>query len=147
MMLDLHGLARRALDDEGQIYTRGRRAVLDTLAKLDGPVTIPAILDAEPSLKQSSLYRNLTVLQQAGLVTRIDVGDDRALFELSEMVTDDHHHHLLCRTCRSVVDITLPRQAERALDRVFHEVAEEAGYQLTEHRVDLVGVCKSCAAR
>lgn len=117
---------------------------MDTLARLGAPATIPAILEAEPSLKQSSLYRNLAVLQQAGLVTRIDVGDDRALFELSELVTDDHHHHLLCRECRTVVDVTLPRQAEQALDRAFRAVAEHAGYELTEHRVDLVGVCADC---
>ena len=143
-MSDLHGLARQALDADGQVYTRGRRAVMDTLARLGAPATIPAILDAEPALKQSSLYRNLAVLQQAGLVTRVDVGDDRAFFELSEQVTDDHHHHLVCRECRSVVDIALPHQAERALDQAFHAVAEQAGYELTEHRVDLVGVCADC---
>lgn len=143
-MPDLHGLARQALDEHGQVYTRGRRTVMDTLARLGGPATIPAILDAEPSLKQSSLYRNLAVLQQAGLVTRVDVGEDRAFFELSEQVTDDHHHHLVCRECRTVVDVALPRQAEQALDRAFHAVAEHAGYELTEHRVDLVGVCLPC---
>lgn len=143
-MADLHGLARDALDHDGQLYTRGRRAVLETLARLGAPATIPAILAAEPGLKQSSLYRNLAVLQSAGLVTRVDVGDDRAFFELSELVTDDHHHHLVCRECRTVVDVTLPHQAERTLDRTFHDVAAAAGYQLTEHRVDLVGVCADC---
>ena len=145
-MADLHGLARKALDDDGQLYTRGRRAVMETLARIGAPATIPAILEAEPELKQSSLYRNLAVLQEAGLVTRVDVGDDRAFFELSELVTDDHHHHLVCRECRTVVDVALPRQAERALDRAFHDVAAAAGYELTDHRVDLVGVCTECRA-
>lgn len=143
-MTDAHVVARQALDEDGQLYTRGRRAVIDTLARLGGPATIPTILDAEPTLKQSSLYRNLAVLQEAGLVSRVDVGDDRAFFELSELVTDDHHHHLVCRECRTVVDIALPRRAELALDRTFHDVAAAAGYELTEHRVDLVGVCATC---
>ncbi|HWL43535.1 MAG TPA: Fur family transcriptional regulator [Ilumatobacter sp.] len=143
-MTDVHGLAREALDADGQLYTRGRRAVMETLARIGVPATIPAILDAEPMLKQSSLYRNLAVLQEAGLVTRVDVGDDRAFFELSERVTDDHHHHLVCRECRTVVDVALPHSAEQTLDRAFHTVAEAAGYELTEHRVDLVGVCADC---
>ena len=145
-MTDVHDVARRALDADGQLYTRGRRAVIDTLARLSAPATIPTILDAEPSLKQSSLYRNLAVLQNAGVVTRVDVGDARAFFELSELVTDDHHHHLVCARCRSVVDVVLPRAAERALDRAFHDVAAAAGYDLTDHRVDLVGICAACRA-
>lgn len=120
---------------------------MDTLARLGGPATIPTILGADPELKQSSLYRNLAVLQAAGLVTRVDVGDDRAYYELSEAVTQDHHHHLVCRECRSVSDIALPPRAERALDRELASAAAEQGFVLEEHRVDLVGTCADCRGR
>lgn len=140
----MHTLAGRRLDAAGHRYTRGRRLVMDVLGRLGAPATIPTILESEPSIKQSSLYRNLAVLQESGLVTRVDVGDDRAYFELSEAVTHDHHHHLVCRTCRAVVDVALPGPAERALDRAFTTAASDAGFTLQEHRVDLVGVCSDC---
>jgi Fe2+ or Zn2+ uptake regulation protein len=143
-MVDLHGTARHRMAGAGHMYTRARRLIMDTLASMSGPATIPAILQAAPTLVQSSLYRNLAVLNDAGLVTRVDVGDDRAYYELSETVTDDHHHHMVCRSCRSVTDIALPRQTERALDRAFTAAAGDAGFDLEEHRVDLVGVCSSC---
>lgn len=128
------------------MYTRGRQLVMETLAGLASPATIPTILRAEPSLVQSSLYRNLAVLQDAGLVTRVDVGDDRAFFELSELVTKDHHHHLVCRGCNTVVDVTLPSRAEKALERALGVAAHTAGFELEDHRVDLVGVCADCQA-
>jgi len=128
------------------MYTRARRLIMDTLASTSGPATIPTILQAAPSLVQSSLYRNLAVLQEAGLVSRVDVGDDRSYYELSEAVTDDHHHHLVCRACRSVIDVALPARTERSLDRAFSAAAIDAGFSLEEHRVDLVGVCATCQA-
>jgi len=145
-MVDVHGIAKRQLDETGHMYSRARRVILDTLTSLNHPATIPQILEIAPSLAQSSLYRNLAVLHEAGLVTRVDVGDDRSYFELSEAVTNDHHHHLVCRSCRSVIDVALPDRAERALDRAFSTAAVDAGFKLEEHRVDLVGICATCRA-
>lgn len=144
--MEMHAIARRRMDESGHLYTPGRQLVMEVLARLGAPVTIPTILGAEPGLKQSSLYRNLAVLQETGLVTRVDVGDDYAYFELSEAVTHDHHHHLVCRDCRSVIDIALPAPAERALDKAFEAAASDAGFTLEEHRVDLVGLCADCRA-
>ncbi len=143
-MTDLDRFAKQRMTDAGHLYTRGRQLVLQTLAALGAPATIPTILAAEPALVQSSLYRNLSVLADAGLVRRVDVGDDRAFFELSELVTNDHHHHLVCRSCSTVVDITLPTRTEKTLERVFHDAADESGFTIEDHRLDLVGLCAAC---
>jgi Fe2+ or Zn2+ uptake regulation protein len=145
-MSELETLARERMASAGHVYTRGRQLVLQTLAELGKPATIPTILEASPALVQSSLYRNLAVLESAGLVSRVDVGDERAYFELSELVTQDHHHHLVCRSCNTVVDVTLSTRAERSLERALSEAAADAGFELEEHRVDLVGLCSDCAA-
>jgi Fe2+ or Zn2+ uptake regulation protein len=145
-MRELHTVAKRRMTECGQRYTRGRERLLETLASLDTPATIPTILGAAPNLAQSSLYRNLVVLQAAGLVSKVDVGDDRAYYELSELLTSDHHHHLVCRECRTVVDITLSSRTERAIERGLGDAARDAGFQLEDHRVDLVGVCATCHA-
>ena len=145
-MADVDRVARQRMTDAGHLYTRGRQLVMATLSQIGAPATIPMILKAAPALVQSSLYRNLAVLQSAGLVTRVDVGDERAFFELSELITNDHHHHLVCSECSTVVDITLPVRAERALDRALGDAAEGVGFELKDHRVDLVGVCAVCRA-
>lgn len=139
-------MAQRQLVAAGQLYTRGRRRLVDALAEIDGPATIPMILDGRPEFVQSSVYRNLGVLHAAGLVTKVDVGEGRSYYELSEMLTSHHHHHLVCRECRNVVDITLPARVERSIERGLHDVAVGEGFQLEDHRLDLVGLCAGCQA-
>ena len=55
----------------GQRFTAGRRALVEALTKADRPVTIEEILRVEPHLPLSSTYRNLAILQQAGVVHRV----------------------------------------------------------------------------
>ena len=145
-MSELHAVAQRQLVAAGQLYTRGRRRLVDALTEIEGPATIPMILDGRPEFVQSSVYRNLGVLHAAGLVTKVDVGEGRSYYELSEMLTSHHHHHLVCRECRTVVDITLPARVERSIERGLHDVAVGEGFQLEDHRLDLVGLCADCQA-
>ena len=89
-----------------QRYTTGRRALVASLRSLGRPVTIPQILETADGLAQSSVYRNLVVLEEAGVVTRIVTNDDFARYELSEQLTH-HHHHLICSSCGDVSDFSL----------------------------------------
>ena len=128
----------------GHMYTRGRQELVDLLAEIGAPATMPMILERSPKLVQSSLYRNLAVMEEAGLVTRLDVGDTKSYYELSELITDDHHHHLVCKDCSSVVDVSLPTRAERSIERALGDAASDAGFDLVDHRIDLIGTCADC---
>ena len=145
-MSDLHAIARRQLTSAGHMYTRGRQGLVDLLAEIGAPATMPMIMEHSPQLVQSSLYRNLAVMEQSGVVARVDVGDTKSYFELSELMTDDHHHHLVCSSCSAVVDVTLPAKAERSIERALDDAAQHAGFELTDHRVDIIGICGDCQA-
>ena len=77
-------------------------------------VQIPQILEVDRSLAQSSAYRNLAVLERAGVVHRIVTTDEFARYELAEDLTE-HHHHLICRSCGSVADFTLDTVTSKML--------------------------------
>jgi Fe2+ or Zn2+ uptake regulation protein len=126
-------------------YTTGRRRVVAALHAAGGPVTIPEVLDVEPLLAQSSVYRNLSILEDVGAVTRIVTHDDHARYELAETVTEHHHHHLICTTCGAVSDFELPQNIERTLERAFAERADSADFRLEGHRLDLIGRCADCS--
>lgn len=143
---DLHAIARRQMTASGHMYTRGRQGLVELLAEIGAPATMPMIMAHSPKLVQSSLYRNLAVMEQSGLVTRVDVGDTKSYYELSELITDDHHHHLVCSDCSAVVDVTLPDRAERSIERALGAAADDAGFELTDHRVDIIGICADCRA-
>lgn len=140
-----------ALDDEittllakaDQRYTKGRRALVKVLLAGGRPMTIPQILGSGDGLAQSSVYRNLVVLEEAGVVTRIVTNDDFARYELAEDLTH-HHHHLICSSCGDVSDFSLDDKAEAGLDAALHKIAHAAGFTVEAHRLDLVGVCSDC---
>lgn len=138
-------VASQRLRSIGQRLTMGRTLILDTLASSDVPMNIPMILQRQPSLAQSSVYRNLAVLVQVGVVSKISVGAEHAFYELSEDVTGEHHHHMICRSCGSVRTLVLPAAIERKLDQSLNSAAEEASFDLRGHRLDLIGICEGCA--
>jgi Fur family transcriptional regulator, ferric uptake regulator len=128
----------------GQRFTDGRRALYEALARADRPVTIGEILRDEPRLAMSSTYRNLAILQQAGVVHRVTTDHEFARYELAEDLTDNHHHHLVCRSCGAVEDVEIPVALERSVRSKLDEVASESGFLMESHRVDALGLCARC---
>ncbi len=126
-----------------QRYTRGRRRLVAVLREGDGPMTIQQVLAADPALAQSSVYRNLAILEEVGAVTRIVTRDDFARYELAEDLTG-HHHHLICTECGDVSDFSLTSSVEDELEQALRRVARRSGFEAAGHRLDLVGVCGDC---
>lgn len=146
MSLDLlHDDVASLLRTGDHRYTTGRRQVVSALDAADGPVTILDILQLDTGLAQSSVYRNLAILEEVGAVVRIVTHDDHARFELTEALTDHHHHHLICTTCGSVSDFELTPDTESTLNRAFAKVSESSTFIVDSHRLDLLGTCTSCA--
>lgn len=145
MATDLHDVAAGRLKQDGQRYTTRRRALVEILVEADQPLTIPQVLQRRRGLAQSSVYRNLAVLQRAGVVHRIVTTDEFARYELAEDLTEHHHHHLICSSCGDVADFTVPDNLEADLDRALGTVARRTGFTVDHHRLDLVGTCKTCA--
>lgn len=140
---ELHRVVAARLAEHDQQYTANRRAVVAALSAAGGPITLPDLLAADDSLAQSSAYRSLAVLTEAGVVRRLVHVGDHALFELDEHLTE-HHHHLICEVCGLVVDVTLPDRVETAMDRTFDEVASAEGFRPRHHTVDIYGICADC---
>jgi Fe2+ or Zn2+ uptake regulation protein len=141
---ELDRIAVQRLRRDGQRYTANRRGLVALLAEMDAPVTIPEILEQRSDLAQSSVYRNLAVLERAGLVHRIVTSDDWARYELDHALTH-HHHHLICSSCGLVRDFTVSPRLERSIDDALTRVAADARFRLDHHRLDLVGRCADCS--
>ena len=144
-MENVDSLAATRVRQQGQRYNGNRRRLVGLLAASDAPLTIPEILARGEDLAQSSVYRNLMLLEQSGVVQRIVTNDERARFELAEDLTE-HHHHLICSTCGIVRDFTVPTAVERSVHNALARIAERTGFTLQHHRLDLVGVCPACTA-
>jgi Fur family transcriptional regulator, ferric uptake regulator len=140
----VHDAVDEQLRRTRQRYTPGRRELVVTLLAADRPLTIGELLERDVSQSQSSLYRNLAVLERCGVVHRLATTDEGARFELAEGLSH-HHHHLTCTRCGRMEDFTLPAAVETALHAAAVRAEEVHGFRAQEHRVELVGVCAACA--
>jgi Fur family ferric uptake transcriptional regulator len=140
---EIHVTAAQRLRADGQRYTTNRRLLVEILEATDRPLTIADMLEQNDGLALSSAYRNLAVLERAGVVHRLVTSDEFARFELAEDLTE-HHHHLICSNCGSMADFTISPELERALDKAFTRVAADVGFHAEHHRLDLLGHCADC---
>jgi len=142
---DLHETAASRLRNTDQRYTTNRRAIVEVLSAADGPLTVPELLERGERMPQSSVYRNIGLLEAAGIVHRILGSDEYARYELAEDLTEHHHHHLICSRCGAIEDVTLPAELEKSVESALKRAARRSGFSGSHHRLDLIGVCARCA--
>jgi Fe2+ or Zn2+ uptake regulation protein len=136
----LHAEVALRLAEHEQRYTRLRRALVESMAGADGPLTVPEILRSHPGLSQSTAYRNISTLVASGVARRVAGDHDHGRYELAEDLAG-HHHHIVCARCGKVADVAPSPRLERALAEAARTTA---GFEVTEHRFDLVGLCARC---
>ena len=144
LMTDLDRAVNERLAESDLRYTSGRKAIVAGLRVADRPITLPELLDLSPNLAQSSAYRNLSLMESAGVIRRLVHVGDHAHYELAEELTE-HHHHLICESCGLVRDVTLDDDLERTLDRAFARLAGEQDFVAQHHAIDVYGRCADCA--
>jgi Fur family transcriptional regulator, ferric uptake regulator len=125
----------------GGAMTAQRREVLRVIASM-GPH-----FDAEELAKQlrrgrkpvsrATTYRTLAHLERSGIVRKVDFGEAHAHYESVSSRTQ--HEHLVCRACGQVLEAT-----DTALEKRIEAIAEQNGFLLEKHTVQLVGLCRRC---
>jgi Fur family ferric uptake transcriptional regulator len=137
--------AYRELAARGHRSGGARSLVIEHLGRGDACSTAAELRaelrEAGSPVGTASVYRALTVLQDAGLVRSLDLGDGERRWELVH-ADGAHHHHVVCDRCGRTVAFTDP-ELERAIDGV----ARRLRAQVDAHDVVLHGACERCAGR
>ncbi len=144
MTADVHSAIDQQLRRTRQRYTLGRRQLVDLLVEAGRPVTIPELIELGARQSQSSLYRNLAILEQCDAVRRVIATDEVARYELAEELSE-HHHHLVCSLCGTIEDLTLPDSLEQSLILAADEARRQRDFDVDSHRFELLGTCRACA--
>ena len=135
----------------GYRLTMPRQVLLDVLSKTEKHLSAEDIYFAinkhYPNIGLATVYRNLELLVQMGLVFKFDFGDGRARYELSEGPKGirHHHHHLVCTECGRVVDYTdyIDEEIE-LLGRIEKGLSKKYDFVIKEHFIQFSGVCSKC---
>jgi Fur family ferric uptake transcriptional regulator len=86
----------------------------------------------------TTVYSQLRVLADAGLVSVLRTDDGETLYRRCE--TEDHHHHLVCRSCGATTEVQAPDVEAWATS-----VASDRGYRDVTHTFAIVGTCPECS--
>lgn len=89
-----------------------------------------------PSMSVATIYNNLRLFVEAGLVRELTYGDDSSRFDAD--LSD--HYHAICKSCGQIVDFESPPLLE--VERV---ASNKTGFMVEGHRMEIYGVCSSCS--
>lgn len=135
---------RQTIRKVGLRGTSPRIAVLQLLENATMPLSHTEVCDAlmEQGFDKATLYRNLTDLTEAGLLSRLDVGDHVWRFELRhrEQGQAGNHPHFVCIVCGNVY--CLPGVRVRITPKSQFQYALNTGAVIIQFR----GSCDQCAA-
>jgi Fe2+ or Zn2+ uptake regulation protein len=92
--------------------------------------------EKQPQISASTVYRNLGILCQAGLIRRLNSVEDCCCYELNAR----HHHHLVCLKCHKVEVIDFC-----PINQEVQELADKIGFQMADHVFEIKGYCRDCA--
>ncbi|HSJ48457.1 MAG TPA: ferric iron uptake transcriptional regulator [Gammaproteobacteria bacterium] len=95
-----------------------------------------ALLESGEEIGLATVYRVLTQFETAGLVARHHFEGGHSMFELNE---GDHHDHILCVKCGRVDEFM-----DETIEKRQRQIAQDAGYEITDHSLYIYGICPDC---
>jgi Fur family transcriptional regulator, ferric uptake regulator len=119
--------------------TSARLALLDIFEHNKKPLSVKGLAEKLDStgVDTVTLYRNVESLENAGLLKRIFIDNKQAYYELE---SQEHHHHLICKVCGKISDIT--GCSATISNKNLLKINGFA--KVTGHSLEFFGVCNNC---
>jgi Fur family peroxide stress response transcriptional regulator len=121
--------------------TRQRRVVYQTIKGTKGHPTADWIFEQVreelPKISLGTVYRNLAVLKDEGLVRELHGSDRRSHYDADL----DPHAHFICSACGAIRDVHSVAVGD------WRTVRELVGCEITEQRLEFLGLCPGCVRR
>lgn len=130
------------LKESGVRITPQRHAILEYLVNTMTHPTADEIYKALegkfPNMSVATVYNNLRVFRELGLVKEMTYGDNSSRFDF----TTNDHYHAICESCGKIVDFQYP-----GLDEVEQFASHMTGFRVSHHRLEVYGICPECAKK
>jgi Fur family ferric uptake transcriptional regulator len=129
------------LKKAGLKITLPRRKILEIMEKakehhLSAEDIYRVLLETGEEIGLATVYRVLTQFEEAGLVIRHHFEGGQSVFELDH---GTHHDHLVCVKCNRVEEFV-----DQVIEKRQEEIAKQAGYTITDHSLNIYGICAAC---
>lgn len=132
------------LKEKGYKLTPQRRAIVDNIIKKEGShLTTEELYDLVkqecPEIGLATVYRTVQLLEDLGVVSKLDLNDGCYRYELVHEDENHHHHHLICSNCGKVIEV----QGD-LLEVLEHEIESKYDFKIKNHSVKFYGICNEC---
>lgn len=120
-----------------------KRAVWAALNSLEDFVSAQELhrilADRGEKVSLATVYRVLQSHQEDGWLDVLRPDDGEAIYRLCER--EEHHHHLVCRSCGLTVEFEAPNVEDWA-----EKLAASHGFTDTRHTLEIFGLCSKCSS-
>lgn len=137
---DFVAMFRERCRKHGLTYTHQRQVIYQALLAAKDHPTPETIYEKVrrqiPSISLGTVYKNVKTFLDAGLVREVTLHHGSLRLEAKL----ESHHHLVCRVCRSIVDIEESEIEQARITGVLPK-----GFHIERQTVEIIGICASCA--
>lgn len=139
-----HETLRAYVAKRGLKFTKQRELIAEVFFNSHGHLKVEDLLDRvraiDPQVSLATVYRTMKLLTECGLAAPRHFGDGHTRYEPREGEAK-HHDHLICTRCGLIEEFYNPR-----IEELQEEVASEMGFIVTDHKMELYGLCSRCQA-
>jgi len=131
------------LRQSGHKVTPQRVAIIKMMLESQELLTPAALYEKVKQIDETvgevTVYRTLNILSELGLVCMVHTGENTHSY-ISR--PPEHHDHLICEQCGKVVNFK-----DCNVSDLEKRLADETGFTIQEHRLDLYGKCRECSKK
>ena len=124
--------------------TPQRRIILKAITGVSEHMTPAEIYEKvcqdNPGIGLVTVYRTLEIFAELGLLCEMHVGGNCRSYLMRR--PDEHHHHLICSDCGTVVDFI-----SCDLGSLENRLSQDNNFKIDGHILEFIGVCRECRRR
>lgn len=129
---------------KGYKLTPQRRAVVNMVIENKGShLTAEELYDLVkkdcPEIGLATVYRTIQLLEEIGLLSKLNLDDGCNRYELIDEDEIHQHHHLICRKCGKVIEVE-----EDLLEVIEKTVENNYNFKIENHSLKFIGICSDC---
>lgn len=131
----------RHIQKRGLKRTSQRDLILDVFLRTEEHLSnedlYRLVQKEDPGVGQTTVYRTLKLLTEAGLAREVRFGDGRTHYEHN--YKHQHHDHMICSECGKIIEFF---SAE--LEALQDAMAAKHEFEITQHLLRIIGICADC---
>jgi Fur family transcriptional regulator, ferric uptake regulator len=132
------------IQKKGLKRTSQRELILDVFLRTEEHLSsedlYQLVKKEDPTVGQTTVYRTLKLLTEAGLAREVRFGDNRTHYEHN--YKHQHHDHMICSECGKIIEFYSAQ-----LEALQDQMAAKHKFEVTQHLLRIIGVCAECRRR